>query len=175
MTAPSHPSPTTPAYVADTMRILGDREPMLVLTETPSWLLERVGGLDRALMQQPEAPGKWSVAQVLAHLADVEIAMGWRARILLTQENAPLHGFDEGAWMERFDGAHADPFEALQTFGALRRWNLPVWARVTEADLARTGIHSERGAESFDTLRRMVAGHDLRHRSQIERILAGLG
>lgn len=175
MTTPSHPSPTSPAYVADTMRILGDLDPMTVLAETPLWLLERVGGLELATLQQPEAPGRWSVAQVLAHLADVEIAMGWRARILLTQENAPLQGFDESAWMERFDGAHADPFEALQTFGALRRWSLPVWGRVTAADLARTGIHSERGPESFETLRRMAAGHDLRHRRQVERILAGLG
>jgi hypothetical protein len=46
---------------------------------------------------------------------------------------------------------------------------------VSEADLARTGVHSERGPETFDTLRRMVAGHDLRHRRQVERILAGLG
>lgn len=175
MTTPSHPSPTTPAYVADTMRILGDRDPMTVLAETPLWLGERIAGLEWMTLQQPEAPGKWSVTQVLAHLADVEIAMGWRARILLTQENAPLHGFDEGAWMERFDGAHADPLEALQTFSTLRRWNLPVWERVTAADLDRTGIHSERGPESFETLRRMVAGHDLRHRSQVERILAGMG
>ncbi|HQW67272.1 MAG TPA: DinB family protein [Gemmatimonadales bacterium] len=175
MTTPSHPSPTTPAYVADTMRILGDLDPLTVLAETPSWLLDRLGGLELDVLRTPEAPGKWSLTQVLAHLADVEIAMGWRARILLTQENAPLHGFDEGAWMERFDGANADPTEAMLAFGTLRAWNLPVWTRVSDADLARTGIHSERGPETFDTLRRMVAGHDLRHRRQVERILAGLG
>jgi hypothetical protein len=174
MTTPNHPSPSTSAYVDETMAILGDLDPVTVLTETPAWLLERLGSLDVTAMRTPEAPGKWSLTQVLAHLADTEIAFSWRARLLLTQENAPLHGFDEGAWMTRFDGANADPTEALLAFGTLRAWNLPVWSNVSEADLARTGIHSERGPESFATLRRMVAGHDLRHRRQVERILAGL-
>jgi hypothetical protein len=174
MSTPSHPSPTTTAYVTETMALLGDQDPLVVITETPSWLLERLGALDVAVMRAPEGPGKWSLTQVLAHLADTEIAFGWRARLILTQESAPLHGFDEGAWMTRFNGAAADPTEAMMAFGTLRSWNLPVLASATEADLKRTGIHSERGPESFDTLRRMIAGHDLRHRRQVERILAGL-
>jgi hypothetical protein len=175
MTTPSHPSPATPAYVAETLALLGDRDPLEILAETPSWLLERLGSLDVEVLRTPEAQGKWSLTQVLAHLADTEIAFGWRARILLTQDAPPLHGFDESAWMVRFDGANTDPTEAMLAFGTLRSWNLPVWARVNGEDLARIGIHSERGPETFDTLRRMAAGHDLRHRRQVERILAGLG
>ena len=174
MSKPTHPSPTTSAYVTETMALLGDQDPLVVLAHTPDYILERVEELDEEQFHIPEAPGKWSLAQVFAHLADTEIAFGWRARLVLTQDNAPIHGFDEGLWMTRFDGANADPEQALDTFLTLRDWNMRVWQCATAADLARVGIHSERGAETFDTLRRMVAGHDLRHRRQVDRIVAGL-
>lgn len=174
MSHPSHPAPSTSAYVTETLALLGDRDPLVVLAETPDFILGLVEELDEEQFHVPEAEGKWSLAQVFAHLADTEIAFGWRARLVLTQESAPLHGFDEGAWMTRFDGANADPEQALDTFLTLRDWNMRVWQSATAADLSRTGMHSERGPESFDTLRRMVAGHDLRHRRQVERIVAGL-
>lgn len=174
MSKPTHPSPALPAYVAETMALLGDSDPLVVLAETPDYILARVEQLDEAQFHLPEAPGKWSLAQVFAHLADTEIAFGWRARLVLTQDNPPIQGFDETIWMIRFDGANADPEQALDTFLTLRDWNMRVWQSASTADLSRMGIHSERGPESFDTLRRMAAGHDLRHRRQVDRIVAGL-
>ena len=112
---------------------------------------------------------------MIAHLADTEIAQGWRVRLVLTQDAPPLHGFDQEAWMVRFDGANTDPTEAMLAFGTLRSWNLPVYQQAGPDDLARVGHHTERGLQTFDTLRRLAAGHDLRHRRQVERILAGLG
>ncbi|HEY4099405.1 MAG TPA: DinB family protein [Gemmatimonadales bacterium] len=175
MTTPSTPPPAT-GYVGETLALLGDRDPIAIMAETPAWVAARLEGRSLAQLRQPEAPGKWSLVQVVAHLADTEIAYGWRARMILTAEQPPIHGFDQGAWLERFDYASDDPSQALQTFTALRQWNLRVWRRGSNpADLTRTGIHSERGPESLDTLRRLAAGHDLRHRRQIERILRVLG
>lgn len=165
---------TTFPYVTETLAILGDHDPLTVLTETPAWLAARVKGLSGAVLAKPEAPGKWSLAQVLAHIVDAEIAFGWRARIVLTQDNPPMQGFDQGQWLTRFDYAHADPAEALAAFTALRHWNLRVWKSATPADMQRTGVHAERGPETFGTLQRLVAGHDLRHRRQIERIIKGV-
>ena len=105
-------------------------------------------------------------------LADAEIAFGWRARLMLTTENAPLTGYDQNRWLERFDYTDAKPDEVLASFISLRRWNLRVWRSVTPADLNRLGNHSERGPESLALQRSLVAGHDLRHRRQIERLLA---
>ena len=119
MTTPIIASAAAQAYVAETVALLGDRDPIEILAETPSWLLERLGSLDIEVLRAPEGPGQWSLTQVLAHLADTEIAMGWRARLLLTQDAAPLHGFDEAAWMVRFDGANTDPMEAMLAFGTL--------------------------------------------------------
>lgn len=170
MTNPTTPSP----YVTETLALLGEQDPLVILAETPDYILAKVEELDEEQFRIPEGPDKWSLAQVFMHLADAEIAFGWRARLMLTQENAPMHGWDESAWMTRFDGVNTDPEQALDTFLTLRDWNMRVWHAATTADLARVGIHSERGPESFDTLRRMTAGHDLRHRRQVDRIVAGL-
>lgn len=170
MSNPTNPSP----YVAETLALLGDTDPLVVLTETPDYILAKVEELEEEQFHIPEGPGKWSLAQVFMHLADAEIAFGWRARLVLTADNPPLHGWDEGMWMSRFDGANTDPEQALDTFLTLRDWNMRVWQSASAADLQRMGIHSERGPESFDLLRRMTAGHDLRHRRQVDRIVAGL-
>ncbi len=169
---PDHPPSSTSAYVQETIALLGTQDPVTVLAATPDWILGRVRDLDDELLRRPEGPGRWSLAQVLAHLADTEIAFGWRMRITLTQDRAPLHGFDEGAWVTRFAYAEADAMDAFRTFAALRSWNLRVWRATTDDDLTRIAVHSERGLESFSTQRSMSAGHDLRHRRQIDRILA---
>lgn len=175
MTTPSHPSPTTPAYVDETLALLGDRDPVESLAAMPQWLTAHLDALPETALGVPEAPGKWSITQVLAHLADTEVAFGFRARLVLTQDRAPLHGYDENAWAARFRYDEADPAEAFHAFAMLRTWNLRVWRSAGPDDMARVAIHSERGEESFDRVLRMAAGHDLRHQRQILRILKAIG
>lgn len=170
MTTPSQPQ--TSSYVRDTLELLGDRDPVAVMREMPAWLESHLTGLTPEQWRRPEGSGKWSLLQVAAHLADAEIAFGWRARLVLTADQPPLHGYDEGAWLDRFDYAHAEPAMALGTFLALRRWNQRVWDSATAADMGRIGMHSQRGPETLERLARMNAGHDLRHRRQIDRLLA---
>jgi hypothetical protein len=110
--------------------------------------------------------------EVITHLIDAEIAYGLRMRMIITETNAPITPYDQGRWVERFNYAGADPDEALATFIALREWNLRVWRTVTSEELERVGLHSARGPESLRLLRALSAGHDLRHRRQIDRILA---
>jgi len=162
-------------YVRETLDLLGARDPIAVMAETPGWIATALAGLSDAALRTPEGENKWSLTQVLAHLADCEIAWGWRARQLLTEDRPPLQGFNETAWMARFDCANADPHQALGVFTALRQWNLRVWRSATPADYARVGMHGELGPESFDRALRMASGHDLRHRRQMERILKVVG
>ena len=170
------PSSMTRDYVDETLALLGDTDPILVLEETPAWIAGRTDHLPESVMRIAEGPGRWSMAQVLAHLADTEIVFGWRARITLTMERPSITGFDELAWVERFDYAGTDPAVSLHAFATMRQWNLRVWrAALPEEYHTRVGVHTERGEESFDRLIRMTAGHDLRHRRQIDRILKTVG
>lgn len=165
-------SPVFRTYIDETLALLGDRDPITVLEETPSWLASHTDHLAESVLRRPEGPGQWSLVQVIAHLADTEIVQGWRARITLTADRPRIVGYDQERFTERFDYASVDPAEAMHAFATMRRWNMRVWRAATPEDRhARIGVHDERGDESFDKLLRMTAGHDLRHRRQVERIL----
>ena len=158
------------AYVAAVLDLVGDRDPLSVMRETIDVLPQAIAGLSPQQLRQPERPGKWSIAQVLQHLADSEIVTAWRIRLILAQDRPPLTGYDQDLWADRLGYADADPRAALDLFTVVRRANLRLHERATPGDLNRVGLHVERGEESIGHLRRLAAGHDLLHRRQIERI-----
>ena len=157
-------------YTPAILELLGSQDPMAVLRDTSAALGRAIAGLTPAQLRTAETPGKWSIAQVLRHLADSEVVWGWRMRLILAQDRPTLTGYDQDLWADRLHYADADPAESLETFGVLRRDNLRLLERATPADLERVGVHSERGEESAVHLRRLYAGHDLLHLRQIARI-----
>ena len=161
-------------YSKAVLELVGGREPLSVLRETPAAAARAIEGLSPAQLRKPEAPGKWSIAQVLQHLADSDLVWGWRVRLILAQDRPTLTGYDQDLWAERLHYADADPQEALEQLQVLRRGNLGLIARATPEDLERVGVHSERGQESVGYLCGLYAGHDLLHLRQIARIRASL-
>jgi uncharacterized damage-inducible protein DinB len=162
-------------YAGAILDLLADEDPLTVLRETPSAIARASSGPARDQLRMPEAPGKWSIVQVLQHLADSELVWGWRLRLILAQDHPQITGYDQDLWAERLNYADADPDEATSVFTVLRRANLTLIERATPAELKRVGVHSERGEESIEYLLGLYAGHDLLHRRQIDRILASTG
>jgi hypothetical protein len=162
------------AYTAAVLDLLGDRDPASVLRETPTAVRRAIDGVPPAALRTPERDGKWSIAQVLRHLADSDVVWGWRLRLILSQDRPTLTGYDQDAWALRLRYEDADPAESLQVFEVLRRDNLRLMAQATADDLRRVGVHAERGEESLEHLRRLYAGHDLLHLRQIDRIRAAV-
>jgi len=158
------------AYVRAILELLGDRKPAHVLHETTLALSRAIDGLSPSQLRQPEAPGKWSIAQILQHLADSEIVWAWRMRLILAQDRPVLTGYDQDLWAERLQYDQADVSDALEQFTVLRRGNLRLVESTSPADLKRVGIHSERGEESLEHLQRLYAGHDLMHLQQLARV-----
>ena len=158
------------AYTNAILDLLGNRDPMVVLRETPSVLLHRIEGLTPEEIRKPEAAGKWSIGQVLQHLADSEIVHAWRMRIILAHDRPPLTGYDQDLWAERLRYEEEDSSDSLSLFATLRAANLRLLERASPAELERVGVHAERGDESVAHIRRLYAGHDLLHIQQIERI-----
>jgi uncharacterized damage-inducible protein DinB len=158
------------AYVTALLELLGDREPMDVLRAMPSALSRAIEGLSPEQLRRPEQAGKWSINQILQHLADSELVGGWRMRLILAQDRPPLTGYDQDLWADRLHYEAADPAEALERFEVLRRATVRLLERASPADLKRVGVHIERGEESLEHLRRLYAAHDLLHLRQIDRV-----
>jgi DinB superfamily len=130
------------------------------------------GKTGKQLMRRP-APDKWSVAEILAHLADAELAISWRLRQVLTNNAVPIQAYDQNLWATTFKYARRDPRQSLANFRALREANLALLKSVSRKLWENYGVHAERGNESVSHVVKMVAGHDLNHLQQVERILSG--
>ncbi|HTB95665.1 MAG TPA: DinB family protein [Terracidiphilus sp.] len=114
------------------------------------------------------APGKWSPAEIVCHLADCEIAFGFRLRQTLAEDHHVLQPFDQEAWSANYKGVSG--IEALSTFGALRKWNL-LLIKSSLPDAANKPVtHPERGTMTFQSIVETMAGHDLNHLEQLRRI-----
>lgn len=163
------------SYAGAVLGLLGDRDSIAVLRETPQELARLIAGVPLAALRAPEAAGKWSITQVLAHLADSDLVWGWRVRLILAQDRPTITGYDQDQWADRLNYAGADPHDSLATFQVLRRNNLQLIERATPDDRRRVGVHSERGEESIEYLIGLYAGHDLLHLQQIKRIRSAVG
>jgi uncharacterized damage-inducible protein DinB len=157
-------------YVGAVLGLVGEQDPMEVLRNTPDRLAAAIAGLSPAALRQPESDGKWSIVQVLQHLADSEIVWAWRLRLTLAQDRPPLTGYDQDAWASRLRYADADPEMALHLFTVVRQANVAVLASASPEDRQRVGVHAERGEETVEHLLHLYAGHDLLHINQLARI-----
>jgi DinB superfamily len=162
-------------YVRALLELLGDRDPLAIAAELMPWLERRTAGVPDEVLRGPEAPGKWSAIEVIQHLADTELVIGWRTRMVLTQDRPALQGYDQDAWARTL-GYRDVPLEmALEQLRGTRMANLRLWHSLTAAQRERVGLHSERGPESVDRLIRLMGAHDLVQRRQIDRVLAAVG
>jgi hypothetical protein len=135
-------------------------------------LLDLLGSqLDAAALRRPERPEKWSVIEVVQHLADSDLVMGFRIRMVLASDRPPLQGYDQDRWVSELRYREVPLATALHQLAGLREGNLALARRMAPEQLERIGIHSERGEESIALMLRLMAGHDLVHRRQIDRIL----
>ena len=149
---------------------LGDQDPVSVLSATASRLQELAISLGDSRIEQPIAPGKWSPRQIFIHLADCELAFGFRYRQTLAEDNHLVQPFDQDKWAGAYAAYEAG--QALDTFVALRRWNLALIQKLTPEQLAKGVLHPERGQETLLGLFEISAGHDINHLRQLEKAAA---
>ena len=157
-------------YALGLLNRLGDRDLMASLEAAPAALRTLFDGLDDATIRRPEAPGKWSMIEVAHHLADSDMVVGVRIRMIVAQDRPPIVAYDQDLWVEKLGYRQAVLSDVLTQFDVLRSANVRLAGRLSPAELERYGVHSERGGESAGYLLRLVAGHDLVHLDQLARI-----
>lgn len=146
---------------------LDGRSPEAILAATPEAIRSLLGQMGEAKASTRPAPGKWSAAEIVSHLADCELVFGFRLRQALAEDGPTVQPFDQDKWA-RYSGIPAR--EALQAFSAIREWNLRMIQSALPAAASRRLVHPERGEMTFQTVVETVAGHDLNHLGQLRRI-----
>ena len=162
-------------YVASLLKLLGTRDPLEVMAETPGKLRQAVAGLTAAQDGTRERAGKWSVRHVVQHLADSELVGAFRFRMILAHDAPELPGYDQDLWADRLRYEGCDLATSLDDFAMLRAANLRLLGSTAPADFNRVMHHAERGDESLEETIPLYAGHDLLHLAQVRRIRAALG
>jgi hypothetical protein len=153
-------------------RFLDGRPLEAILVATPGALgfVTEVLGAEQSVI--PPAPGKWSAAEIICHLADCELVFGFRLRQTLAEEAPTMQPFDQDKWAATYPGI--SPRQALDVFTALREWNLLLIGATLPEAADRPVTHPERGTMTFLTIVETMAGHDLNHLGQLQRIVEAL-
>ncbi|HUQ90608.1 MAG TPA: DinB family protein [Bryobacteraceae bacterium] len=114
------------------------------------------------------APGKWSVRQIVCHIADSELVGAARFRAIIAEDNPTLIGFDQNAWAVRLDYKRRKFSQAIETFRRLRGENYELLKELPAETFQRTGTHSERGPLTLLDLLQTYAQHAENHARQIQ-------
>jgi len=164
-------SETPQQYTQRIMANVQGQDPIKVQSATNKQLTRLIKGIPTAKLRKRPAPGKWSVAEILAHLADVEIVIGWRMRSILGAPGTPVQAYDQNSWVVSGHYEKRDPRKSIELQGVVREANLALLKSLSPEQWKQYGQHAERGQESIEHIVRMVAGHDVNHIRQIESIV----
>ncbi len=157
-----------------TKRILAyqrGREPLQILSSTPNKIARILKGVTKKQLVRRPAPKSWSIAEILAHLADGELVVGFRMRLVLGSNGTTIQAYDQDVWANFSRYARQDPRLSFEAFKSQREHNVQLLRRIPRKMWKYYGMHSERGKETIRRMTEMMAGHDINHLAQIRRIV----
>lgn len=161
---------TAEQYIGRILGYVEGQDAIKVQRATAPKLKKAIQGLTPAQLKWRPEPAKWSIAEILAHLADAEVVASWRMRSVIGENGITIQPFDQDAWASVFEYQKRDAKLSLETFRVLRENNLAMLKEIPKETWDNYGMHLERGKESIAHLTRMFAGHDTNHVLQVERI-----
>ncbi|WP_165222682.1 DinB family protein [Aquisphaera insulae] len=110
------------------------------------------GGISPEKAVERPGPGKWSCAELVAHIVDSDLVDSERMKRVIADESATLVPYDENRWV---DGLHSHemPIEAgLALFAANRAWTARILRACDESAFRRSGLHGEKGRMTLTDL-----------------------
>lgn len=139
--------------------------------KSPKEIAAAVSGLSPAVLHYKPAPEKWSILEILGHLADIEIVYAYRLRQMLADQNPIIAPMDQDAWARNLGYMDMAAPELVAVYGLNRHHNLRLLRRLKPADLEKSAFHPERKQDvTVARLVEMMAGHGVDHLAQIERL-----
>ena len=164
--------PDTAEYLSRMREHSQGKDPLILQAGTPGVLAELIRNQSAEQLTTRPRPDKGSVGEILAHLAEDEIATAWRYRQMVEHSGIDLAGFDQDMWARLGDYKSRAPKDSLELFKLLRLANLQFLQQLTPEQWECHGTHAERGRITVRDLATHMAGHDANHIEQIRKILA---
>ena len=164
-------SETPQEYTKRILGYLNGKEPLTILAATPARLAELTRGRPANVLARNPAPGKWSVTEILAHLADVEMVIGYRVRMILSKPGTAIQAFDQDEWAKLSRYVSVPAAQSLERQRVQRESTVTLLKALLPEQWEHYGMHAERGKETVSRVVEMAAGHDINHLRQIEKIL----
>jgi len=165
---------TAPQYIQRILGYVEGRDAIKVQRATAPKLKKLIQGLTPKQLKWKPEPGKWSIAEVVAHLSDTEVVASWRLRSVIGASGTTIQPYDQDVWAAAFQYSKRDAKRSVEVFRVLRENNLAMLKGIPREAWDNYGMHLERGKETVAHLARMFAGHDTNHILQIERLRAEL-
>jgi hypothetical protein len=153
-------------------KYLEGRDPLTVAAATPRQIVALTRGLSPRQLAKKPAPNKWSIQEIITHLADTEMVMCCRSRWIAFEEKPTLVPFDQEKWADGRAREKEPLADTLERFRVLRKSQVRFFRAAPKKDFRRTGYHPERGDVTLQEQLETVAGHDLNHLGQIQRLAA---
>ena len=150
--------------------LLGSEDPLDALASSPGRIVELVRTWDARRWSSSYAPGKWTAAQIVLHLAHDEIGWCNRVRLSLCVDGYVVQPYEGASWVTM--ESPVDPHLALASYTTLRGLNLALYRKISARQRVRLFPHPEMGQISIEWILRTLAGHDLHHLKHLQKIAA---
>jgi len=161
---------TAEQYISRIVGYVEGQDAIKVQRGTAGKLKKLSSGLTSSQLKWRPEPTKWSIAEIIAHLADAEVVASWRMRSIIGENGITIQPFDQDQWASVFNYRNRDAKSSLELFRVLRENNLAMLKEIAPEVWDNYGMHLERGKESIAHLARLFAGHDTNHVLQVEGI-----
>lgn len=134
----------------------------------PRRLRAALATVPKEALQWRPALGEWSAHEVVVHCSDSETQSASRIRVVVSEKDPVILGYDEAQWARDFD-YHAHPMDvALVTVDAVRANTAALLRRLPEAAWSKAGRHTESGPYTAEDWLQIYADHLENHARQIE-------
>ena len=163
-TVPAHPY----------LKLLADSgaDPLDILASSPAKLDAMLQGVTPEQAERKPSPEKWNLREIVAHIADCEIAWSWRFRQIYGGRDPELQPFEQDRWAGVYKGCTLA--QAQETWRVLRAWNVSMLRTLSPEERDKPAHHPDMGAVTLGTVADIAAGHDLHHLHSLEHVVKAL-
>jgi hypothetical protein len=139
--------------------------------KSPKEIAAAVSGLPENVLRYKPSPDKWCILEILGHLADMEIVLGYRMRQMLADTKPVIAPLDQDAWARNLNYMDSRPAELVAFYGIARHYNLRLLRSLKPADLSKSAFHPEMEREmTAAEIVERIGVHGTNHLAQIEKL-----